>query len=139
MTRITDSMTARTVLDDIQTVATKMSRSQQQLASGKTLEKPSDNPFATGRALLYRADLEVTRQYQRNVSEAQSWQTVTDTSLSQMSAFLLRARDLVVQGSSDTLAQPSRDAIANELDQIADAMKAEGNAQYAGHYVFAGS
>jgi flagellar hook-associated protein 3 FlgL len=138
-TRITDSMTSRLVLSDIENVSSQLSKTQQQLSSGKQITQPSDDPFGTSRALLYRTELASNQQYQKNVDDASSWQSVTDTALGQISNYTLRARDLVVQGANGAIDQSGRDSIAAEIDQITDSIKTEANTQYAGRYVFSGS
>ena len=49
------------------------------------------------------------------------------------------ARQLVVQGSTDTLPQESRNAIADQIDQLIAGMKQEANATYDGRYVLGGN
>jgi len=132
-------MTARMLLADLHSAADRLSKTQQRISSGKQLTVPSDDPFGTSRALQLRSDLEQNRQYQRNVSEAGSWQSVTDSALARIGDFALRARDLVVQGASDTSGPSARAAISAEIDQIIGAIKGEANAQYGGRYIFAGT
>jgi flagellar hook-associated protein 3 FlgL len=139
ISRITTGMTARMLLGDIQRDSDKLARTQQKIASGKELVVPSDDPFATSRALNFRSEVEEYRQYARNVGEAAAWQDVTDTALRTVSDLTLRARELLVQGASDTVNQAARDKIADEIDQIVNAVKGEANTQYAGRYVFAGT
>ena len=138
-TRITQSMTSRLVLSDIQSVAEKLAKTQQKIASGKELTVPSDDPYRASRALQLRSELSEQQQYSRNVTEARSWQSVTDTALTAVNKYVLRARELVVRAASDTLGAEDRAAIAKEIDQLAAAVKAEGNTQYAGRYVFSGT
>jgi flagellar hook-associated protein 3 FlgL len=137
--RITNAMTSRTVLSDIQNVFDQLTATQEKLSSGKQLTKPSDDPFATSRALLYRAGLQANEQFQTNVADGTSWLDTTDTALGQMNDDVERVRELVLQGANGTLSQTQRDAIAAELDQIADSVKTGANTQYAGRYVFAGT
>jgi flagellar hook-associated protein 3 FlgL len=139
MTRITDSMTSRTVLADIQNVQQQLTTTQNKLSSGKQITQPSDDPFGTSRALLYRGELAANTQYQTNTNEATSWLNATDTALSSISSDAGRARDLLLQGANGTLSQTDKDAIADELDQLADSIKTAGNTQYAGNYIFAGT
>jgi flagellar hook-associated protein 3 FlgL len=139
MTRVTNSMTARTVLADIQNVQSQLTDTQNKLSSGKQLTKPSDDPFGTSRALLYRGELAANTQYQSNVNAATAWLNTTDTALSSISDDAGRARDLLLQGANGSMSQTDRDAIADELDQLADSIKTAGNTQYAGSYVFAGA
>jgi flagellar hook-associated protein 3 FlgL len=139
MDRVTNNMTTRGVLTDIQAVYAQLSKTQNVLSSGKQITQPSDNPFGTSRALLFRGELAANRQYQTNVGEAASWLSTTDTALSSITDDTHRARDLVLQGANGTLSQSERDAIADELEQLADSVKTAANTQYAGNYVFAGT
>ena len=137
--RITNLMTQRGVLADLTDVANRLSQTQRKMSSGKDIGRPSDDPFRASRALSIRTDLEGIAQYKRNIGEAQGWQGATDTALSNMTDIAQRVRELVVQGSNDTLGPTERVAIASEIDQLADALKQEANAQYGGRYVFAGT
>jgi flagellar hook-associated protein 3 FlgL len=137
--RITQNMLNRTLLSDLQNVQGKLSHTQQELSSGKSLMQPSDDPFATSRALQLQNELAQNEQYQRNVSEANSWQSVTDTALGNINDDVQRARDLVVQAANDTSGTSARNDIAAEITQLIDSIKTSGNTQYAGRYVFSGS
>jgi flagellar hook-associated protein 3 FlgL len=138
-TRITNLMTQRGVLSDLTDVSNRLSDTQRKMSSGKEITKPSDDPFLANRAMTIRSDLEGITQYQRNIGEAQSWQSATDTSLTNMSDIAQRVRELVVQASNDSLGPTERTAIASEVDQLTEALKQEANAQYAGRYIFAGT
>ena len=138
-TRITNAMTQRGVLSDLTSIANRLSNTQRKMSSGKDIEKPSDDPFRANRAMTIRSDLEGIAQYKRNIGEAQAWQSSTETALSNMTDITQRVRELVVQGSNDTLGPTERQAIAAEVDQLAEALKQEANTQYAGRYVFAGT
>jgi flagellar hook-associated protein 3 FlgL len=139
MTRITSTMLARGVLADLDANRARMSKTQEQLSSGKLLTRPSDDPAAVGRALQYRKDIEATQQYQRSASEAQGWSDVTDSALRTINDALQRVRDLVVRAASDTAGPDSRVAIAEELKGLIDTVKGAANASYGGRYIFAGT
>jgi flagellar hook-associated protein 3 FlgL len=138
-TRITNLMTQRGVLSDLSDVANRLSQTQRKMSSGKDITKPSDDPSRANRAMTIRTDLEGIAQYKRNIGEAQAWQSATDTSLGNMTDITQRVRELVLQGSTGTLGPTERDALASEVDQLADSLKQEANGQYAGRYIFAGS
>jgi flagellar hook-associated protein 3 FlgL len=139
MTRITDSMTSRTVLADIQNVQSQLTTTTNRLSSGKQITQPSDDPFGTSRALLYRGEIAANKQYQTNTNQATAWLNTTDTALSSISSDAARARDLLLEGANGSMSQTDKDAIADELDQLADSIKTAGNTQYAGSYVFSGT
>jgi flagellar hook-associated protein 3 FlgL len=138
-TRITNAMVSRSVLSDLNDVSTKLSRTQQRMASGKQITRPSDDPYGTSRALTLRSDVAATQQYQRNVGEAVGWQNITDAALSKINDAVLRARELTIQGASDSAGQAARNSAAAEIDQLIEAVKGEANASYGGRYVFSGT
>jgi flagellar hook-associated protein 3 FlgL len=138
-TRITDTMISRTVLNDLNDVSLRLSQTQERLSSGKQITRPSDDPYGTSRALTLRTDISGTQQYQRNIGEADGWLNVTDSALSNISDALQRARELAIQGATDSAGQSARDAAASEIDQLIDSIKQDANATYGGRYVFSGT
>ncbi len=137
--RVTNSMISRSVLADLNEVSQRLAKTQRKMSSGKEITRPSDDPYGASRALTMRASLESSRQYQRNVGEAIGWQEVTDVALSKMSDTVLRVRELVIQGSSDSAGVTARQSIAAEIDQLVESLKQEANASYSGRYVFSGT
>jgi flagellar hook-associated protein 3 FlgL len=138
-TRVTNQMISRSVLSDLNEVSQRLSKTQQKMSSGKQITRPSDDPYGTSRALSLRSDVAATQQYQRNVGEAEAWQNVTDAALSKITEAVQRARDLTIQGASDSAGQAARNAAAAEIDQLIASVKQEANASYGGRYVFAGT
>ena len=137
--RITNLMTSRSVLSDLNDVSTRLSETQERLSSGKQITKPSDDPYGTSRALTFRGDIAGTQQYQRNIGEAVAWSNVTDSALSTINDAVQRSRELTVQGATDSAGQAARNAAAEEIDQLIESVKEAANASYGGRYVFAGT
>jgi flagellar hook-associated protein 3 FlgL len=132
-------MVQRNVLADLNAVSDRLVRTQLKASSGKEINRPSDDPFNASRAMALRQDQAAVTQYQRNVQDARGWQDATEQALSSVTDAVQRARDLVVQGASDTLDATSRKSIAAELDQLVEGIKQNANATYRGSYVFAGA
>jgi flagellar hook-associated protein 3 FlgL len=118
-TRITTSMVQRNVLADLNAVSERLTRAQMKAASGKEISRPSDDPFNASRAMALRQDVTATEQHQRNVQDAQGWQEASEQAMTSITDALLRARDLVVQGASDSADQTARDAIAGPTSSAA--------------------
>ena len=137
--RVTSTMTARRILADIAAANARLTKAQEKLASGKELNRPSDDPSAVGRAIQLRREMEATQQYQTNTGEATGWTDVTDSALGSIADALARVRDLTVQGANDAAGSDNRTAIIEELKQLLDTVKSAGNATYDGRYVFSGS
>lgn len=138
-TRITNSMISRSMLTDINDVAQRLAETQRKLSSGKELTRPSDDPFAVSRAIALRGSLEATRQYQRNVAEATAWEDVTELALARITDTVQRARELLIQGASDSSGPEAREAIAAEIETLIDSVKQEASASYGGDYIFSGT
>jgi flagellar hook-associated protein 3 FlgL len=138
-TRVTNQMISRSVLNDLNEVSQRLSRTQQRMSSGKQITRASDDPYGTSRALSLRSDVAATQQYQRNVGEALAWQDVTDAALSKITEAVHRARDLTIQGASDSAGAAARKAAAAEIDQLIASVKQEANANYGGRFVFSGT
>jgi len=137
--RLSNQMLSRNTLADLTRVSNDLYRTQRKMSSGKEITKPSDDPFGTTRAVTGRRDLEEINQLQKNVDDALSWQGVTEVALSRLTNVVQRARELLVQGASDSNGPSERTAIAAEIDQLIETAKTEANGQYAGRYIFAGT
>lgn len=137
--RITSSMIQRGVLSDLNDIATKVSRTQLKLSSGKQILRPSDDPAGTGRALGLRTEVEGLAQYQRSASDAEGWTSATDTALGTITDIAGRARELLLRGANGTASPSEREMIAQEIDQLVGSAKDTANATYAGRSLFAGT
>jgi flagellar hook-associated protein 3 FlgL len=137
--RLSNQMLARNTLSQLQDVSNDLYKTQRKMSSGKEITKPSDDPFGTTRAVSGRRDLEEIQQLQRNVDDALSWQGVTEVALSGVTDVVQRARELLVQGASDSNSATQREAIAKEIDQLVETAKTAANGSYGGRYVFSGT
>lgn len=137
--RITEGMLGRRLLTDLQLNNQRMATYQRQLASGRRMDKPSDDPLATNTALRLRTELSGLAQDQRSISDARGWLDTTESSLGAITDVTQRARELVIQGANGTLSQADRNKIADEIDQLVATAKSAANASYGGRYVLSGT
>lgn len=137
--RISTSEIFKSGIGAIQGQQTELARTQQQLATGRRMLAPSDDPGGAVQALKLRERLGELDQYGRNASLATARLGQSETALGQMSQILDRARELTVQAANATQTDESRAAIAREIRQLADGLVDIGNARDgAGEYLFAG-
>jgi flagellar hook-associated protein 3 FlgL len=136
--RVTNPMMSDTVLRNLQTNLAALERLQDQLTSGKRINRPSDDPPAVETALNYHATIAAGEQYLRNMDSATGWLQATDATLGEATDLLQRARELAVQGANDTLGADQRTGIAAEVDQLLQQMVQLGNASLKGQRLFAG-
>lgn len=136
--RITNGIMAKHLMTNLNSILNRMDKVQNQLASGRTINKPSDNPTGTARSMQLNTNLVETSQYIINTDYSISWCETAESAFSNVTEVMQRARELAVQGANGVLAQDSRDAIANEIEQLRQQIIDLGNASNGGRYVFGG-
>lgn len=136
--RITQGMMNIQLLRNLNNNMGRMDRLQDQLSTGRRINKPSDDPVGISFSMRYRSELSVNNQYQRNVDSATSWLTYTDKMLDQAGQVLQRVRELAVQGANGTNSEESLKSMKSEVEQLYDQMVSIGNSKFNGKYVFNG-
>jgi len=117
----------------------KLSEIELQLATGKKLNRPSDDPSAAVSVIGLEESSKRIAQFQRNADAARSRLEQEESALEGAGNLLQRVRELVVQGNNDTNGLENRAAIANEIEQHLDAFMQLANSRDAnGEYIFAG-
>lgn len=137
--RVTTGSLIANLLININRNLERVHKNQRKIASGKELMKPSDNPMAVAKSLLFRKTLGDVEQYKQNTAESLEWLKVTESSLSSIIDKLNIARENTVLASNDTYSGNDRTAIGGDIGFIIDELITISNTTYAGRYVFSGS
>lgn len=132
-----NSITAR-LLQQVQESRASLAKVQEQTGSGQKVNRPSDDPAATGRIMTMHTELDLNEQYARNSNTALADLTVSEASLSNLADVVQRARELAVQAANGALDGSSRQQVALEVSQLVTQAIALGNTRSAGRYIFAG-
>lgn len=117
--------------------AEQSARARQQVMSGKRVEKASDDPGAMMRTVEGKGELSGLETYQRTADTATSKLAALDTTLSAMVDKLEQAR-VAVTSARGTVGSAQREAAAQTLEGIRDALAADFNTSVRGAYVFGG-
>ncbi|MBY0206049.1 flagellar hook-associated protein FlgL [Paenibacillus cucumis (ex Kampfer et al. 2016)] len=136
--RITNNMLGSQLLMNLNRNAQQMNNTQTQLATGRKINKPSDDPVGITYSLRYRAELSSNEQYQKNVDSAVSWLEFNDTVLNQAGNVVQRLRELTVQASTGTNPQTALDSINEEVKQLKEQLIDISNSKLNGKYIFNG-
>lgn len=136
--RITNSMITNNTKSNINRNKIMVDKYNNQMTTQKKISKASEDPVIAIRSLRLSTTLSHIDQYCSNISDAESWLNVTETALNNMKSLLTDIRTQCVNGSTDTLSADDRKTILTNLQQIADQVYAEGNADYTGRTVFTG-
>jgi len=117
----------------------KLGHTEQQLATGRRVLTPSDDPVAAVQIMDITGDLDLVDQYQRNGNLAQGQLALEETVLVDVGNVLQRVRELVVQANNASQSPETRRSIATEVTARIDELQALANTRGAsGEYIFAG-
>lgn len=133
--RVTQGMLNTQLLRNLNTNLSRMDKLQDQLSTGRRINKPSDDPVGISFSMRYRSELDTNDQYQRNVDATVSFLDYTDTMLDQTGSVLQRARELAVSAANGTNSEDSLSAMKTEIDQLYGQLTNIGNSQFNGKFV----
>lgn len=136
--RVTQGMLNMQLMRNLNSNMRQMDNLQNQLASGRRINKPSDDPVGISFAMRYRSELSANDQYIKNVDQAISWLDYSDSMLDQATNVLQRVRELAVKGANGTNPDEAMDSINSEMKQLREQLVTIGNSQFNGKYVFNG-
>jgi len=139
ITRMTQRMITDRSFESLQTNLGRMAKLQEQLSSGRVLNRPSDSPSDTASAMRLRNSIASTQQYQRNAEDGKAWLSQIDSALGTASHTVQRARELAL-GAANSVngGAAAREALAVEIDQLRESLVSTANASYLGRPIFGG-
>lgn len=137
--RVTQRMLTQTSLGSLQANLGRMSKLQEQMSTGRIINRPSDSPTGTRAAMRLRDDVSAVQQYQLNAQDGAAWLGTIDNTLTGVSDQVRQARDTALQGANTgAVGQTALNALAATVDQLRTNLISESNTQYLGRPVFGG-
>lgn len=117
----------------------KVTRTQEQVSSGKRILTPADDPVATVRLLQLDQEAGRLAQYKSNLSAATNSLNQEEAILNSVTNTLQRVREITLEAGNGALNASDRQALAQELVQREDELFSLFNSQNArGEYLFGG-
>jgi flagellar hook-associated protein 3 FlgL len=117
----------------------QLNQADQQIASGRTINQPSDNPAGMAALILNHALQSQTDTFTTNVSSLQERLQTADSALSSAVTAANQAISLGVEAGNSTLSDIDRQAIISQLSGIQQQLVSIANTAYGGTYLFGGS
>lgn len=136
--RVTNNMMVQGFLRNLNTNSTMMSTYQDQLTSGKRINKLSDDPIGIMSVLDNRAKLSKLAQHTSTINNGVSWLEQSETSLREMNDMLSQIYEKTVYAANGTMSDTDKAAIGTLVGQLKDHLVQLGNATYGGRYIFGG-
>jgi len=127
------------ILAAVERTQQQVNTDEQEIASGQSVNVPSDNPAAAA-SLVQNADqTSQADQFERSLGSIQGEIQSADSTLNSVTTALQQAIALGVEGANGTVSATDRQAIATQLQGIQNQLLSLANLPYQGNYVFAGT
>ncbi|HMV39190.1 MAG TPA: flagellar hook-associated protein FlgL [Plasticicumulans sp.] len=139
MIRISTSYTQEQGVQYMRDAQKRVVDTQAELATGKRISSPSDDPVGAARLIDLHHQIDSTARFQTNIAMATGRLATSDSILDEAGQLTQRARELVVQANNAPLADSDRVSIAQELRQIRGQLLEHANSKDGnGDYLYAG-
>lgn len=139
MERITLLGLNSSVIDNNQRTLARLATYQEQLSTGKKINRVSDDVVAARQSLRYRADENATGKYLDNINKSLAYMGATDTAFSEITQIFDDAKSIAVQGANGSQDAASRAALAQAVDSNLTRLVDVANTVHDGRYIFGGT
>ncbi|GGC78297.1 flagellar hook-associated protein FlgL [Marinobacter halophilus] len=139
MIRISSQQIFSGGISRMQEVNADLVKTQQQLSTGKRVNKPSDDPVAAARILKLDQEVKRIETYERNANLADNRLKQEESTLASAVDIIQRVRELTVQAGNGSLSANDRMSISSELKERLGQLANVANTRDAsGEYIFSG-
>lgn len=137
--RISTAQTFNTGIDQLQQRQRDLARTQQQLSSGKRVERASDDPSAAARAERALASEARGQASQRALETSRHAMTLTEGALGDAGELMQQAREALVAAGNGSYSDAERVGVADRLSALRQQLLATANRGNGdGGFLFAG-
>jgi flagellar hook-associated protein 3 FlgL len=137
--RITTAMLHESALQGVRQSQARLAQLQSQIASGRRIQRPSDDAAGITQVLQTRSALRANTQWSRNLVRARQQVQATESSLSAVSELFAQAGVLATQGADAAQGDDALAALATQVDGLLEEMLAEANRASDGARLFGGT
>lgn len=137
--RVTDKMLSSNYLRNMRTNLSNMKTLQNQLASGKEIQRASENPYKASRSMQLNTEISYNKQFNENIKDISNCLDTTDTALAQMGNVFGRIETLLVNAGNGSYGLDERNAIQVEVKEKINELSQILNTSFDGSYIFGGT
>jgi flagellar hook-associated protein 3 FlgL len=137
--RVTNQSIFNAIQYHLSNITDKLSQANELVASGKRINKLSDDPLGLTQSLTIKSSLKNIEQLERNISLGRSWLEASESAISAAQDIASETRAIAVQMANTTQGQAERLAAAETVDNMIREVVSLGNSQVAGRYIFSGA
>ena len=139
VTRVTNRILINNSLTNIFRLSENMEKTQLRIATGKRVNKLSDDAVRINEILSFRSDILQNTQFIRNINQSKLLLNTADSAFNDVSLQLQRAKEIAVSQVSGTATSTTRTFNAIEVDNLISQILSSANIQVENKYVFSGN
>jgi len=132
------AMNYRMLSSNLERSSNRLYDLRQQAATGKQMNRPSDNPSGIRPVLDYRVKTQAAERSLNQMSMAQGEMEVLDSSLDQVENILVAAKETGIAAISGAANEADRQTYADKIGQLREELLQAANTQNGGKYMYAG-
>jgi len=138
LARVSNALRTSIAIGNITRTQVDLIKVQDQLATGKRLNTPSDDPGSAAIIQSIRKTLEQRDAYLQNLKAAGNHLGAVDTTLGDVTELINEAQQIASANFGSDISPDARTAAAAVVDRIYSQLLSLGNRQFEGVYLFAG-
>ena len=125
---------------NIQTAQSDVSKSREQIASGKSLVRPSDDTSKLRSIEILKSQQHKVESYKNSMNYLTDRFQLEESVLQSASDILIRLKDLAIQAANDSMSSSDRDIVSTEVNSLKDELLSIANTRdVEGNFIFSGS
>jgi flagellar hook-associated protein 3 FlgL len=136
--RVPNILQGASLLDELNRIRSDIDKHANEIATGKRVRVPSDDPIAAARATRTQTRLDAIEEYRFATETASGELLVVDDILNSLELLMDTAASAAAAGRSGTTSPEAFDVLANEVDGLREEVLRLSNSQYEGRFLFAG-
>jgi flagellar hook-associated protein 3 FlgL len=138
--RVADTSLSLAITEQLNQQESSIATLEEQVSSGKALNKPSDDPAAVTQVLQLSGQASQLSNWQNNVQTATSWFGMGNNAVNSTLSNMQSARSLLLQAlNQGTQDSTTYQAIGQQLQGITANLLSTANTQFEGRPIFAGT
>lgn len=137
--RVTNQIQQINALRNIFQITEDLFLANQRVATGKRINKPSDDPLGMQDTLTLRSSIAQIQQFGRNIDNNRLFLNTADASLDSVGLAITRALELAQGALGATSGAQTRANVALEIQSLLDQVIQEANTQVKGQFIFGGT
>lgn len=137
--RVTNKMMTDSYLRDMNNNLNRISKINTQMATGKIINRVSDDPIKSAKSMSLTSSITANTQYKQNITDTINYLNTVDEALYQANNCVGRIRDLMISSGNAAYGSSEYNAVNEEISERVKELSQILNTSFEGKYIFGGT